>query len=445
MAQRKKSHASKTLQSGTTILLSEVPGYLRDGELYQTFSENGTGDDGETITIPHCYFKPDASVGSHKALNKLLETVRYWMIHTLPEEVYSFLLNAKQNKYIDEVVNKFAEQYPILITMRRLSLRSPAGWLAEAARLGDEEMMAYLRKIGHNWSGECAYAAEHGQLQALQYAHEHGCPWRVFATGCACQNAIRGGHFECLKYAHEHGCPRSRVRAAAFRAHRSAECFEYALANGIAQPDSLYRRDYSLMAIKLRTVRGLQWMATAGWPLHWDAYSVALETRHIDTILQVIRTGCWLDPQAATNLLFSQNSLGSVGQRRVLLALSDRNLIIEPSSLRTLSVKRRKQLLAAMIQHNACAMVTDAAIAIAATGETDLVRMALERGMERSPEYCTSALKQKNYPMLLCALEFDCPIPANAVGQAWELAGQYGNRDMMDRLRPKWKHVWTWV
>ncbi len=45
-------------------------------------------------------------------------------------------------------------------------------------------------------------AITEGNLQALQFAHEHGYAWRGFA----CAAAAKGGHFHVLKWLREKGC-----------------------------------------------------------------------------------------------------------------------------------------------------------------------------------------------------------------------------------------------
>ena len=46
-------------------------------------------------------------------------------------------------------------------------------------------------------------AAVAGQLEALIWAREHGCPWDRDTSKAAAQ----GGNIEVLRWAREHGCP----------------------------------------------------------------------------------------------------------------------------------------------------------------------------------------------------------------------------------------------
>ena len=46
------------------------------------------------------------------------------------------------------------------------------------------------------------FAAEHGYLQLLKYAHDNGCKWDEWT----CAYAAEGGHLHVLIYAHDNGC-----------------------------------------------------------------------------------------------------------------------------------------------------------------------------------------------------------------------------------------------
>ena len=50
------------------------------------------------------------------------------------------------------------------------------------------------------------YAAQQGQLPALKYLHENGCPW----DEDTCYWAADREHWDCLQYAVDNKCPRWR-------------------------------------------------------------------------------------------------------------------------------------------------------------------------------------------------------------------------------------------
>ena len=49
----------------------------------------------------------------------------------------------------------------------------------------------------------CSSAALCGQLPALQYLHENGCPWNSYT----CSNAAYYKRWDCLQYAVDNKCP----------------------------------------------------------------------------------------------------------------------------------------------------------------------------------------------------------------------------------------------
>ena len=52
-------------------------------------------------------------------------------------------------------------------------------------------------------SGLCAYAAEGGHLEVLQWARAHGCRW----DERTCAQAALNGHLKVLQWARAQGCP----------------------------------------------------------------------------------------------------------------------------------------------------------------------------------------------------------------------------------------------
>jgi len=75
---------------------------------------------------------------------------------------------------------------------------------AFAAEGGHLEVMQWARAHGCEWDEwTCAYAAGGGHLAALRWAQEHGCEW----DERTCAYAAEGGHLEVLQWAREQDCP----------------------------------------------------------------------------------------------------------------------------------------------------------------------------------------------------------------------------------------------
>jgi len=72
------------------------------------------------------------------------------------------------------------------------------------------------------------YAAYHGYVDCMKYAHEHGCPWHL----CTTSMAVLKNNFECLEYAHKHGCPWDK-HVIRFARHKNyIKCLTYAIEHG---------------------------------------------------------------------------------------------------------------------------------------------------------------------------------------------------------------------
>ena len=70
---------------------------------------------------------------------------------------------------------------------------------------GSVRLLKWARENNHDyWSAlTCSSACMNGQLPALQYLHENGCPWDEYTCWCAADNK----HWDCLQYMVDNKCP----------------------------------------------------------------------------------------------------------------------------------------------------------------------------------------------------------------------------------------------
>ncbi|KAJ1626624.1 hypothetical protein T492DRAFT_909968 [Pavlovales sp. CCMP2436] len=114
-----------------------------------------------------------------------------------------------------------------LVDNRQCELTADA--CAAAAGRGNLDALVWLRNRGCPWDKLTSQlAAFEGHLQVLRYAHEHGCPWDSWT----CQHAAQGGHLEVLRYAHEHGCPLDRGTCQPAASGGHLEVLQYAHEHG---------------------------------------------------------------------------------------------------------------------------------------------------------------------------------------------------------------------
>ena len=75
---------------------------------------------------------------------------------------------------------------------------------AFSAEGGCLEVLQWARAHGCPWDERtCLFAAENGHLEVLQWARAHGCPWDERTCRCAAKN----GHLDVLEWARANGCP----------------------------------------------------------------------------------------------------------------------------------------------------------------------------------------------------------------------------------------------
>ena len=102
--------------------------------------------------------------------------------------------------------------------------------LVDAAKAGDiESLQRLMSSPDFEWDPDTtAFAAEHGQLEFLKFAFEHGCPWGTFTCSCAANK----GHLDCLQFAHEHGAQLPSYTALDAISNGHLECLKYACEKG---------------------------------------------------------------------------------------------------------------------------------------------------------------------------------------------------------------------
>ena len=137
------------------------------------------------------------------------------------------------------------------------------------ARAGDIEALRWAREHGCPWAvpgpwpydqTTCAEAAREGHLGVLQWLHESGCPWDDRTSTCA----AAGGHVEVLQWLWEHGCPLAvwACSQAAERGH--LEVLQWARGHGCRWNAYTCSR-----AAKGGHLEILQWAREQGCP--WDS------------------------------------------------------------------------------------------------------------------------------------------------------------------------------
>ena len=148
-----------------TIHRDDIPDFLKNSDLYKTLYDE---DDCE-ITIPAKYFIDSVKLENEKDLDRLLETLRFWMANDIPDEIIEFVLEHNDIDYVN-LFGKF----------RDLSFVDDFRIL-----FGGSSSINMMR-----------YAVKKNNLNLLKYLHSRKYYWDV-TIGC---DAIKYGYMDILKY-----------------------------------------------------------------------------------------------------------------------------------------------------------------------------------------------------------------------------------------------------
>jgi hypothetical protein len=416
-----------------SIQLSDIPAYLHSSELYKTFSQNSSKDQGEILSVPQNCFKKNTGVINTKDLCELLSTVRYWALDELPNEVYEFVTS--NALIVHDIIEQFATQFPTLYAVQELP---KSCWLAKTARLGDVHFMRYLHSRGYEWDNECCHAAGYGHLESLTYAHQNGC---CLGTGdrCACKAALTGGHLECLKYARENGCSTNyEIESMTFWFHKNADCLEYVLNSAEMRQTPNATRGWAQTAIKLRSINCIDKLRVLGWDLTKDAraYPEALETRDTSIIAHMIQNNCWLDNGADVLLWRALEDTPEATRFPELLALllnRGQHISISTFDKLTMHHQIEEALMRTILTQHACPAEPGVALALARMRSVDLLRFVFDQGYPPCAEVCTHAARLGDLAMLQCALDHGCAV-SEATVEAALVTAQVGNEACLQYL-----------
>ena len=130
----------------------------------------------------------------------------------------------------------------------------------------------------------CKLAAEHGQLECLQWVHTNGYRW----ASEVCEAAAENGHLPCLKYAHENGCMWDNDILISALKHNNRDCFFYAYTNDC--PDNHEVRSIDL-AIGRGWIECLEYLVNCNRPLPDQSCIIAAIHGHLDCLIYAHTNG----------------------------------------------------------------------------------------------------------------------------------------------------------
>lgn len=153
-----------------TVNITNIPEYLRTGELFQSFDIEGN----DKLTVPSDYFRPDAIITNDEELEHLLKTLRFWNVLQVPWELVDYTAFDKSTTW--DVCRRYEHDLPFLTSVQ--CILTAKNRLNAAATLGSVEWLRYVHdKLQQPMTREALeFAADLGYLSCLVY-------------GCACSTA----------------------------------------------------------------------------------------------------------------------------------------------------------------------------------------------------------------------------------------------------------------
>lgn len=180
--------------------------------------------------------KMDKKLRSLDDMRHMLNTLRFWGSDEIPQELISFCFKRKHG--IKELLEDYSEDLPHFKVLYEAKTSDQLTYGLEVAVRASsvvvmQHLHTYYKKHVNSiklkgffdmlfcgifsssksnssscpvpfWREEiCTLAAEHGSLECLIYAREHGCPWNADV----CDVALANGHEACVLYALQHDCP----------------------------------------------------------------------------------------------------------------------------------------------------------------------------------------------------------------------------------------------
>jgi len=275
---------------------------------------------------------------------------------------------------------------------------------ALVAARGNIQVLQWAREEkGYPWNVKtCNSAARNGQVEALKYALENGCPWPSnFDFGWY---AGRYGHLNVLQYAHENGYGVGSGEDAAEGGHLEVvKWFQEVRKIDIHKVGSA--------AVENGQLKILKWATANGFQQSHVALKRAAASGHIETLKYSHENGCaWNEDTCA--------AAAKTGQLEVLKYAHENGC---PWNEDTCACAAHGHLAVLQYAHeNGCPWNEVTCACAAASGDLEIVQYAHENGCPWDEDTCQYAAKNGHLEVLQYAHENGCPWDENTCVAAEE-------------------------
>lgn len=280
------------------IAFSEIPLYLHDSALYEIMKEEGEGHfeispnccKMDFEISPNCC-KMNLKIESESDFFHLLNTLRYWGVNALPNEISYYIMQMGGEELYAQLENDFYD-LPFFEEIKFLLKSNREDLCTAFANNGKLNLLKFAHENGYPWDEEtCRAAAKGGHLDCLIYAHEHGCPW----SESICYAAEYNNRVDCLRYAHEHGCPWAYAFThydAATDGRLEVIKYLYEYECGLIIPHRSWGRDVCAAAAYSGQLECLQFLHEHECPWHLTTTKYAAETGNVNCLKYAIENDC---------------------------------------------------------------------------------------------------------------------------------------------------------
>mmetsp|Transcript_33324 Transcript_33324/g.55955 ORF Transcript_33324/g.55955 Transcript_33324/m.55955 type:complete len:318 (+) Transcript_33324:59-1012(+) len=301
------------MSESISVEISSVPAYLREGNLYKSFTEFGedpenpeTGHSGN-IPVPRDCFKSEPSVSTVEDLRNLLKCLRFWIVDKLSYEPLCSILDfagsdGERKAAFDSVVEEYEEDMPWMRALQKIiSIAGRGDRLMAAMKAKDEDLLKYFfeHNDGSQLSSSVAVSAvAHGNVSVLKHYHENGGE----SSDLICSTAAAIGVMDPLRFCVENDFPRSPEICTHAVKYGHLDVLQYLYSQGIVGDSNTVAT--AAKGGYLECLKFLHEKST-----EWDAKTcmAAAASGHLDCLKYAHQQGCPWDVDSVISAAYSNN------------------------------------------------------------------------------------------------------------------------------------------
>lgn len=296
-----------------SINLQDVPVYLQSGLLFKSLVESHETEKSFHV-LADCT-KLSADVTCIEDAVQLLQSLRYWIVSSIPLSIVRFVLEPRNrgihyNVFLEEWkrhTKEFSKELSAVNTLTCVaetvgeSTEEQVIFLLRRNALNEDFLHYFLSLSEISFEGAnlelASSIAASGNLLLLQWAHRHGAPW----NSTVCANAAFHGHRELLHWARSQNAPWDAKTCANAALNGHLELLQWARQNGA--PWDYRTTTWSASAGHLHV---LQWTRSQGAPWNSLVCAKAAQNNHLKVLQWAVQEGgapwdSWTCANAARN------------------------------------------------------------------------------------------------------------------------------------------------